>query len=352
MQMLAPPRRSRSSTGLAGRAGRARVALVLAGGLIAAALGLAVWDAVTPTATMRLGPRLVEIPPSQGLVPIARRLGEEGVIRSRLGFLVLAVATGKARSLKAGEYQIPRDANALSVLGLLASGRVVQHAVVLPEGHTVAQLARILEADRLAAAADVLRAARDRSFLLAQGIEAESVEGYLFPDTYQIVRGMTAEEILGRMAARLREQLSPPILEQIRARELSVHQVLTLASIIEREAVDVAEMPVISAVFWNRLHRDMPLQADPTVQYAVGRERQRLTREDLQADSPYNTYRRLGLPPGPIASPGLAAIRAALNPAPVNYLYFVAVDDRRHHFSATLEEHNAAVARYRTSRPR
>jgi UPF0755 protein len=352
MEMLAPPRSCASSTELTGRAGRARCAVLLATALVVAVVGLAAWDALTPTETMRRGPRLVEILPAQGLFGISRQLGEEGVVRSRLGFVLLATAAGKARSLKAGEYQIPRDAGALAVLDLLASGRVFQHAVVFPEGHTVAELARMLDAARLAPAAEVLRVARDRGFLLGQGIEAESVEGYLFPDTYQIVRGMTPEDILGRMAARLREQLSPSILEQIRARELSVHRALTLASIIEREAVDASEMPLISAVFWNRLRRDMPLQADPTVQYAVGRERQRLTRDDLQADSPYNTYRRLGLPPGPIASPGLAAIRAALNPAPVDYLYFVAADDRRHHFSATLEEHNAAVARYRTSRSR
>jgi peptidoglycan lytic transglycosylase G len=326
--------------------------MLLVAAAVAAVVGLAAWDALTPTQTMRQGPRVVEILPYQGLLGIARRLREEGVVRSPLGFILLATAAGKARSLKAGEYQISRDASALVVLSLIASGRVIQHAVVLPEGHTVAQLARTLEAERLAAADDILRVSRDRGFLLGLGIEAESVEGYLFPDTYQLVRGMTPEDILGRMAARLREQLSPPILEQIWARELSVHQTLTLASIIEREAVDASEMPLISAVFWNRLRRDMPLQADPTVQYAVGRERQRLTRDDLQADSPYNTYRRLGLPPGPIASPGLAAIRAALNPAPVDYLYFVAVDERRHHFSATLEDHNAAVARYRTSRPR
>jgi UPF0755 protein len=332
--------------------GRARPLVVLAVAACAALLGFAAWDALTPTPTLRTGARTVEIPPRLGLLGVARRLWDEGVIRSRPGFVLLATASGRARSLKAGEYLIPQDASALAVLGLLASGRVVQHAIVLPEGHTVAELARTLEAERLVTADDVLRVARDRAFLVGQGIEAESVEGYLFPDTYQVVRGMTSEEILGRMVTRMREQLAPAILEQIRARELSVHEALTLASIIEREAVDPSEMPVISAVFWNRMRRDMPLQADPTVQYAVGRVRERLTREDLQADSPYNTYRRLGLPPGPIASPGLAAIRAALNPAPVSYLYFVAADDRRHHFSTTLDDHNAAVARYRSFRPR
>jgi UPF0755 protein len=154
------------------------------------------------------------------------------------------------------------------------------------------------------------------------------------------------------MVARMRERISAEILAAARARNLSVHQLLTLASIIEKEAVERSEMPLISAVFWNRLRLDMPLQADPTVQYAVGKERQRLTRDDLQVESPFNTYRRLGLPPGPIASPSLAAIRAAANPAPVSYLYFVATDDRHHRFSTTLADHNAAVAQYRLARNR
>ncbi len=133
---------------------------------------------------------------------------------------------------------------------------------------------------------------------------------------------------------------------------MSLHQLLTLASIIEKEAVEQTEMPLISAVFWNRLRQEMPLQADPTVQYAMGKDRQRLTRDDLQVDHPYNTYRRQGLPPGPIASPGLPAIRAAAAPASVSYLYFVAIDERRHKFSSTLADHNAAVAQARQSRGR
>ncbi|HVQ78293.1 MAG TPA: endolytic transglycosylase MltG [Candidatus Binatia bacterium] len=337
-------------TGRAGAAGtRALVFLLGAAGL--AAVGLGMWVLLTPTPIMRSGPRTIEIPLHQGVAGVARQLQDEGIVRSRLAFILLAAVTGKARSLKAGEYLVPRDESALGVLALLASGRVVQHHVVLPEGHSLAELARLLEAERLATVPEVLRAAHDPAFLLSQGIAAESVEGYLFPDTYQLVRGMKPEEILARMVGRMRERMSP-ILAEIRAREITVHAALTLASIIEREAVDPSEMPLISAVFWNRMRRDMPLQADPTVQYAVGRERQRLTREDLQADSPYNTYRRPGLPPGPIGNPGLAAIRAAISPAPVGYLYFVAADDRRHHFSTTLEEHNAAVARYRSNRPR
>jgi UPF0755 protein len=162
---------------------------------------------------------------------------------------------------------------------------------------------------------------------------------------------METDDILSRMVQRMRAKLTPEILARATARGLGVHELLTLASIVEREAVVRDELRVIAAVFWNRLQRDMPLQADPTVQYAAGKERRALTRADLQVDDPYNTYRHAGLPPGPIASPGLAAIEATLDPAPVTYLYFVSMDDRRHVFSTTIDAHNAAVARYRRGSP-
>jgi conserved hypothetical protein, YceG family len=154
------------------------------------------------------------------------------------------------------------------------------------------------------------------------------------------------------MVMKMRAQLTPELVKAAQDRGFTVHQLLTLASIIEREAVVPSEMPLISAVFWNRLKIEMPLQADPTVQYAMGKGRQAPTRSDLLVDHPYNTYRRSGLPPGPIANPGLLAIRAAANPARVNYLYFVAMDERRHQFSQSLNDHNEAVARYRLGKLR
>jgi UPF0755 protein len=326
--------------------------LVILGLLAITVAALGSWWLLAPAAALAEGPRTVEIPPHLGVREVAYHLEESGLIRSPLAFVALATVTGSARKLKAGEYEIPRDASPLTILTLLESGRVVQHPILLPEGGTVAELARTLEGERLATAADVMRVARDPAFLQRLGVEAPSVEGYLFPDTYQFVRGMTAEEILTRMVQRLRTKLTPEIVAQAQGRGLTIHRLLTLASIVEREAVVRDEMPLISAVFWNRLNRDMPLQADPTVQYAVGKERRALTRGDLQADDPFNTYRRSGLPPGPIASPGLAAIDATLKPAAVDYLYFVSMDDRRHFFSTTVDAHNAAVARYRLARDR
>lgn len=295
---------------------------------------------------------VVEIPPQAGGTEIAARLRDEGAVRSAWAFLAVSAVRGGVRRLKPGEYEFPRGASTLTVARMVESGRVRQHPVLHPEGATISELARALEAARLARAEDVLRVARDPTFLAAHGIEGRSAEGYLFPDTYQFVRGMKVEDILGRMIQRMRAKLTPEMLARAKARGLSAHQLLTLASIVEREAAVSEEQRLIAAVFWNRLQIDMPLQADPTVQYAVGKERRTLTRADLQTDHPYNTYRHAGLPPGPIASPGMGAIEAAVDPAPVKYLYFVAVsaDGRRHHFSTTAEEHNAAVTRYRMTR--
>jgi len=317
-----------------------------------AAAGVEAWRVISPTDTLSAGPRIVEIPAHEGVMGIARRLREADVVRSPEAFVALSVLRGSARALRAGEYEFPRETTTLGALRLLESGKVLLHLVLHPEGATVAELARALEQQRLARAADVTRVASDPAFLRSLGVEATSLEGYLFPDTYHFARGLTPEQILTRMVQRLRAKLTPDMLTRARERRLDIHQLLTLASIIEREAAVQEERPLISAVFWNRLEIGMPLQADPTVQYAVGKERRALTRADLATDHPYNTYVRPGLPPGPIASPGVSAIEAALDPAPVKYLYFVASDDHRHHFSTTIGEHNAAVARYRLARTR
>ena len=331
---------------------RLRGLLLLALLAVVATAGVFGWLVLTPAPALQAGPLIVDIPAHEGLVEIARQLSQAGVVRSRAGFLGLVALKGSMRRLKAGEYEIPRDATTLDVVELLESGRVRQHAVLHPEGATVSELARVLESERLARADDVIKAASSEKLRHALGIEGPSLEGYLFPDTYQFVRGMSVDEMLGRMVQRMRGKLTPEVQARAKERGLSVHQLLTLASIIEREAVDPTEQKLIAAVFWNRLRLDMPLQADPTVQYAVAKERRALTRGDLASESPYNTYVHKGLPPGPIASPGVGAIAAALDPAPVKFLYFVArgADDRRHFFSTTVAEHNAAVARYRLSR--
>lgn len=323
---------------------------VLVLGVLALVVGA--WLVLSPAAGVRESPHVVEIPLHEGLLGIAGRLADARVIRTRAGFVALSLARGSFRRLKAGEYEIPRGAGTHTVLALIESGRIKQHLVLHPEGATLAEFGRTLEGSGIVSATVFYRATRNPALLKTLDVEGESAEGYLFPDTYQLVRGMAPEEIVTRMVQRLRGKLGSEIIARARQRGLSVHGLLTLASIIEREAAAPEELPLISAVFWNRLRLDMPLQADPTVQYALGKDRRALTRADLQIDHPFNTYRRTGLPPGPIASPGLRAIEAALAPAPVKYLYFVKTDERRHHFSTTVEEHNAAVSRYRLTRAR
>jgi UPF0755 protein len=320
-------------------------------GLLGLFAALQLWWVTTGAPGVANGPRIVEIPPHLGLLGIARRLDEAGVIRSPFGFALLALIQGSARSLKAGEYEVPQGANTFAVLSLLEGGKVLKHTVLLREGFTLAELAHAVEAEGLGSAADVVRVGQDPLFLRTLEIPAPSVEGYLFPDSYQFVKGVPPEEILERMVTRMRGQLTPAILKAAEDRGINAHQLLTVASVIEGEGVEPSERPRFSAVCWNRLLRVMPLQGDPTVQYAVGKGRQALTRDDLQVEHPFNTYRRLGLPPGPIASPGLPAIQAAANPARVNYLYFVALGDRRHQFSQSLADHNDAVARYRLAKP-
>ena len=315
--------------------------------------GLGAGLALRPTALVAGGTRTVEVPATLGLLGIARLLAEQGVIRSRAVFVGLTVLRGTARSLKAGEYEVPQGASLVAVLRMLESGRVKPHLLVLPEGFTIRELGRQLEAEGIATQADVVRTATNPMLAWSLGVEASSLEGYLFPDTYQVTKGMRVEEILGRMVQRFRERSgTADVVTRARLRGLSLHQLLTLASIVEKEAALAEERPIIARVFLNRLRLDMPLQADPTVAYAMGKEGRAPTREDLQADHPFNTYRNRGLPPGPIGNPGRLAIDAVLEPANVPYLYFVAIDDRAHHFSTTLEEHNQAVARYRQYRAR
>jgi UPF0755 protein len=211
-----------------------RVVAVALGLLLLATAVVAGIEILVPTGALRAGPAIVDIPAYEGTVEIAARLENAGAIRSRWAFLGLAAARGTIRTLKAGEYELPQGTTALGALRLLESGRVRQHAVLHPEGATVAELARELEELRLARAADVLRIAADAAFLKAHAIEGPSVEGYLFPDTYYFVRGMRTEEILGRMVQRLRGKLGPDIVSRAKERGLTLHQLLTLASIVER----------------------------------------------------------------------------------------------------------------------
>lgn len=230
----------------------------------------------------------------------------------------------------------------------LREGKVQVRHVTIPEGATLRQIAALLAVEGLVDGEQFLELAMDSSVASSYVPEAETLEGFLFPDTYEFVEGQTEDAIIEAMVQRFFQAF--PIEDKLRASQLgrSLHDIVTLASIVEKEAVVDREKPIIAGVFYNRLKKGMRLQADPTVLY--GRHRRgRIRTRDLRANHPYNTYIHRGLPPGPIASPGAAALKAALEPAQVNYLYFVSKNNGTHHFSKTLREHNRAVRKYQLS---
>ncbi len=294
--------------------------------------------------------RAVVIRPQTGAFDIARTLKEARVIRSRVAFLAVAVARGTQQRLLAGEYEFAPGLNLLEVVRRLEQGKGLVHPLTIPEGFAARQIAELLQEKGLVDQDRFMGLLQDRQLLAQYGVDGESLEGYLFPDTYRLVKGLSEEAIIGRMVQRFAEVFGPA--ERARAMEMkmSVAEVVTLASLIEREAMAEEDRPLISAVFHNRLRLGMPLQSDPTVLYSLSRFSGKLTRSNLQAPSPYNTYLHRGLPPGPIASPGRASVMAALYPASSRYLYFVSKNDGTHAFSNTLREHDAMVRRYQIRR--
>lgn len=289
---------------------------------------------------------IVYIKPKTGVQEIAQNLRDAGVIQSRWAFLSLAYLQGSLTRLHAGEYEFTRDMSLREILRKLEMGRVVTHQVTIPEGVTAQDIARLLASERLAEADRFMALVKDPKFAESLGVPGRSMEGYLFPDTYRLTRGMGEEEIVRVMVARFRQAVPKDIASQARRLGMDVHSVITLASLIEKEVMLDSERPVVSAVFHNRLRRNMPLQSDPTAVYGAAGARRRVTALDVRRKSPYNTYLRLGLPPGPIGNPGLASITAALNPSRVNYLFFVAKNDGTHFFSRTFEQHAQAVRKY------
>ncbi|MFI5339595.1 MAG: endolytic transglycosylase MltG [Candidatus Methylomirabilales bacterium] len=289
---------------------------------------------------------VVYIKPKIGVQEIAQTLRDAGVIQNRWAFLALAYVQGSLTRLHAGEYEFTHGMSLLEILRKLEAGRVITHQVTIPEGFTAQDIARLLAGERLVDAARFTALVKDAKFAESVGVPAGSLEGYLFPDTYRLTRGMGEEEILRIMVGRFRQAVPKDIESQAQRLGLDVRSVVTLASLIEKEAKLNSERPVVAGVFYNRLRRNMPLQSDPTAVYGAVDPRHRITPLDLRRRNPYNTYLKAGLPPGPIANPGLASLMAALNPAHVNFLYFVAKNDGSHFFSRTLEQHLQAVRKY------
>jgi UPF0755 protein len=293
---------------------------------------------------------IVEVPMGTSLPALTVMLEEKGVVRNAVKFRWLARLKGAANQIKAGEYQLSTGLRPMELLDKLVRGEIILRQITFPEGYTIRQMAQLLAAQDLANADLFIAAATDADFVHQLGIQASSLEGYLFPDTYRFARGLTAESIVRSMVARFSEHFGPAQEDQARQLGYTRHQVVILASVVEKETAVAAERPLIAGVFMNRLRRRIRLQSDPTVIYGIKDFDGNLTRVHLNTDSPYNTYTRQGLPAGPICNPGAASIEAALNGTPTPYLYFVAKKDGTHHFSATLAEHNAAVLRHQKRR--
>jgi UPF0755 protein len=232
------------------------------------------------------------------------------------------------------------------ILSKLIAGQVVLHSLTIPEGLTITQIADAAAQQGLTDPEEFLRLAKDREFIASLGIKAETLEGYLYPNTYKFPRPIKAREVMVAMVEQLKQELGPDLLARMQELKMTMHEVLTLASVIEKETGSGGERPEISAVFHNRLKKHIPLQSDPTVIYGLPAFDGNLHKKDLSSPSPYNTYRVQGLPPGPIANPGIQAIRATLYPSDSHSLYFVSRNDGTHQFSATLIEHNKAVEKY------
>ncbi|OGQ59305.1 MAG: hypothetical protein A3J24_00405 [Deltaproteobacteria bacterium RIFCSPLOWO2_02_FULL_53_8] len=253
---------------------------------------------------------------------------------------------GKVRSIKAGEYEFNGSMNLIEILDVLVSGKVRQHPVVIPEGYNIFEVAAKLKEAGLVDDGEFIKRATDTVFVSSFGLEGATFEGYLFPDTYMLEKGMSADEIIGKMAQRFKAVYFPKLDEIARASGVSMLRCITLASIIEKETGNAGERGLISSVFHNRLKARIRLQSDPTVIYAIAGFDGNLRRRDLLRKNPYNTYVNYGLPPGPIANPGRESMMAALRPVDGGYLYFVSKNDGTHYFSKTLREHNNAVNTY------
>lgn len=293
----------------------------------------------------------------ESLTDIALNLEKAKLISSADRFRYIARIQAGANDVRAGEYTLRPNMLSTEILATLRQGKGSNRFTAV-EGWRAVQIADQLELQGLATRKDFLAAAHGeyQADFLASRPAGATLEGYLFPDTYSVLPGSTARDIVQRMLDNFSRQFTPERRAQAQRRGLTIHQVITLASIVEREAATPSERPIIASVFTNRMQRGMKLQSDPTVQFALaglepavnsrGYWQSTITDLNLQMDSPYNTYRYAGWPPGPIANPGLAAIEAALNPAQTEYLYFVAKSDGTHAFAVTLREHNENVARY------
>ena len=292
---------------------------------------------------------IVDIPTGTALKRAVQILEDHGILRRFPYSVVTLQALGRGDELKAGEYEFSRPMTPLEVFDKIERAEVYVHKVTVIEGLRSDEIFALYERAGFGTAEEFGEAFRDTSLLRGLDDYAIDLEGYLFPDTYGLQKGTTPKTIVTRMVARFREVLGPEWVAAVKARGLSVRQAVSMASLIEKETAVDEEDPLVASVFHNRLRKGMRLQCDPTVIFALAMRNAwdgNIRREDLKIDSLYNTYRYAGMTPGPIGNPGAAALRAAADPADTEFLYFVSMNNGRHAFSRTLEEHNGAVWEY------
>jgi UPF0755 protein len=296
---------------------------------------------------LNIGRTEVTVPENMNAREIARSLADQGILRNVDEFLLWLRIMGREKQLKSGTYELYRYKNPLYVIDRLSSGGRSEIVVTIPEGSTVYETAQILSSHGLVDSSRFVGLCHNDSLISEFGVRAPSLEGYLFPDTYSLSNLQSEESIIATMLRNFCKRTADLLADH----PDSLHRIVILASIVEREAKFEDERPVIARVFINRLKANRPLESCATIFYIMKARgtlvfNRKLTDRDLKVDSPYNTYSHLGLPPGPICSPGERSIRAAVVPADVDYLYFVAKGDGRHHFSRTYREHAAAKGRY------
>jgi len=291
-------------------------------------------------------PVYVEIPRHASFKSVTRILKEKHLISNRWFFLALGKYRKATEKIQSGEYMIPPRTTPGELLTILETGKVVLHHITLPEGMTMREIANLLESKSICSAHQFLLIAAHPHEIPCLKEVFPNLEGVLFPDTYLFPRNYPPRLVIRKMVQRFCQVYTPGMRKRAKAIGMTDRQVITLASMIQKEAMLKREMPLISSVFHNRLKKGMRLQSDPTVIYDIPYFAGKLTRKDLMRPTPHNTYRIKGLPPDPICNPGKDAILAALYPAKTDYLYFVARNDGTHVFSRTLDEHNIAVLLY------
>ena len=297
--------------------------------------------------------KVVYIKRGMPLRQISEMLQDEGIIRNRHFFILMTKILGKKAKVRAGEYEFTTQMLPLEVLDTLVKGQVKRHLVTIPEGYTLSQIAQLLEDLNIVGKKVFLQKASSPAFISSLGLFhpgkdriEPTLEGYLFPETYHLIRDMDPEEVIQMMVHQFEKVFESDLANGASPLEISQRQVVIIASIIEKETPLPEEKPLISAVFHNRLKKRIPLQSDPTVIYGIKSFDGNLTKEHLLRPTPYNTYLIQGLPPTPICNPGKASLLAALRPAPVPYLYFVSKNDGSHYFASDIEDHQRAVWKY------